>query len=311
MKLLTGDLFKHISSDDCYTLTHEEHRNLQHTLTLILNDIVDVCKRHSINYCLAGGTLLGAFRHNGFIPWDDDIDLLMPREDFEKFVKIFKEEMVEKYWVHTPETTDNYALLFGRVLLKGTSYKTRDDFNNDECGVFIDIFIVENTPDSKFFRTLHGFVSLGLGFGLSCRKFFRDRKYLMSLCKNNDKLVRAIRIKSILGFFAAILSVNCWTRLADKWHGLCKNKNSKYVTVPSGRNRYFKEIYLREDVAKYTDVVFEGLTVNSPRNMDAYLSALYGDYKKVPEAHERETHSVLKPFSLGEFDTIKGLKQSS
>ena len=158
MSLSTLEVFKHIQPEGAVVLTDEQLLDLQKTLNGILRDIVSVCAKHHLQYFLGGGSALGAIRHHGFIPWDDDIDINMPREDHDRFVQVFRQEFGTKYWVHTPEETAGYGLLLSRVLLKGTSVRTREDFHNPECGAFIDIFVIENTErklfSGHFFRLL-------------------------------------------------------------------------------------------------------------------------------------------------------------
>ena len=149
MKLSTFDIFKNIESDEVIILSEEQLETLKKTLLTMLKDVIEVCEKNNITYSLGGGSVLGAVRHKGFIPWDDDIDLNMSREDYDKFVIAFEKEYGYKYWIHTPEKTKNYNLLFARIRLKGTALITRDDFDNEECGVPLDIFIIENTFDNK------------------------------------------------------------------------------------------------------------------------------------------------------------------
>ena len=175
MSLSTLEVFKHIQPEGAVVLTDEQLLDLQKTLNGILRDIVSVCAKHHLRYFLGGGSALGAIRHHGFIPWDDDIDINMPREDHDRFVQVFRQEFGTKYWVHTPEETAGYGLLLSRVLLKGTSVRTREDFHNPECGAFIDIFVIENTYDNAFLRNIHGFGCMAFGFAQSCRKFFHKK----------------------------------------------------------------------------------------------------------------------------------------
>ena len=181
MKLSTIEAFKHLRSKDAIVLSDAQLKELQQTLNGMLFDIVDVCETYGIRYNLGGGTALGAVRHGGFIPWDDDVDINMPRTDHDRFVAIFKKEYGDRYWVHTARESKNYGLLLSRVLLKGTCVKTREDFWNEECGCFVDIFIIENTYNNPIRRKLHGFGCMALGFAQSCRKFYRDREPLMKL----------------------------------------------------------------------------------------------------------------------------------
>ena len=116
MSLSTVDAFKHIHSGETVTLTQEELAQLQSVLLDILADIADVCDRHGITYELGGGSCLGAVREHAFIPWDDDADINMPRADYDRFIPIFRQEMGEKYWIHTPQETDNYGLMLSRIL---------------------------------------------------------------------------------------------------------------------------------------------------------------------------------------------------
>ena len=311
--LSTVDAFKHLQSKDTIELTDEQLLALQQTLYGILHDIVRFCDHYNIRYELGGGSVLGAVRHGAIIPWDDDIDINMPRRDYEKFRRLFPKKMGKKYWIHTPEETDNLALLFSRVRLKGTSVKTREDYYTDECGAFIDIFIIENTFDNPVMRKIHGFGSLALGLLLSCRKFWRDRKMMMRLVKRGGsesdidgdekaEYIRKVRkvfiTKILLGMPLAILPINFWTRLANRWNAMCRNNNSKYVTTPCGRKHFFGELYKRSELVETVDMDFGDMKCAVPKAYDKYLTKLYGDYREIPEDAEKEKHIVYKPFIL-------------
>lgn len=293
MRLSTVDAFKHLRSDSCYYLTADELSRLQETLKGILFDIADLCRANGLRYYLAGGTALGAVRHQGFIPWDDDVDILMPREDFVRLAAIVRESFPDRYWVHVPGETDGYPLLLGRILQKGTEIRTREDFFNDECGVFVDIFLLENTPDNPILRFFHGFGSLSFGFLVSCRKFFRDRSFLMQLAGKDTALRRVFSRKIFLGFFTAFLSLDQWIRTADRWNGQCRNGQSRFVAVPAGRKYYFGELYPREAFSDGADVSFEGRTLRLMRDPALYLTRLYGDYSQPPSPEHRESHAYL------------------
>lgn len=305
MNLSTIGAFKHIHSKDAIVLTDAQVRQLQATLNGILMDIVDVCEENHLRYNLGGGTCLGAVRHHGFIPWDDDIDINMPRKDHDLFVAAFQKKYGDRYWVHTARTTKNYGLLLSRVLLKGTSVRTREDFWNRECGAFVDIFIIENTYDNAALRKVHGFGCMAFGFLQSCRKFYRDRKPLMQLLRDAtnppEELTgyrRAFRIKIMLGFFLAWMPLDGWIHAADRWYGMCRNEHSTYVSVPAGRGHFFGELYRREDFVETTDMLYAGRPLKVAKNYDLYLRRLYGDYHKIPKDADKEQHVFFAPFYL-------------
>lgn len=295
--LSTVDAFKHIHSDSAILLDDSQLHKLQETLNSILDDVISVCDKYGIVYTLGGGSVLGAVRHNGFIPWDDDIDINMTRADYNKFIPLFSREFGDKYWIHTPEDTDNYGLSLARIRLKDTIVKTKEDFFNDECGAFVDLFVVENTFDNAILRMIHGLGCMAFGLALSCRKFWRDRKYLLELADGNSKLLRVFRFKVFLGFLIAWGSMNFWTRTTNKWNALCKNDNSKFVCIPVGRKHFFGELYKRSDVCDTVDVLYEGKLRKCPANYDMYLTALYGDYMQIPKEEDRELH-VFFDFKL-------------
>ena len=118
--LVTFDAFKHNQSEMCQALDSEQLARLQHVLLEMLDDIILVCSREGIDYMLGGGSALGAARHQGMIPWDDDIDLNMTRADVQRFIPAFEAAFSDKYWIHTPEKSDNYALLMPQIRKKGT-----------------------------------------------------------------------------------------------------------------------------------------------------------------------------------------------
>ena len=302
--LSTVAMFKNVSSAECIELTDEQLKQLQMTLLEILIDIDLFCRKNGICYYLGGGSALGAVRHNGFIPWDDDIDINMPRRDYKRFIELFPKALGKKYWLHTPENTKNYELLLARVRMKGTNVKTREDFFNDECGAFVDVFVVENVPDNKVLRTVHGFGSLTLGFLLSCRKFYRERNPLKKMLEagaGNESLNFAYHVKTGIGFLTAIFPIDAWVHLNHWWNGLCKNDNSTFVTVPSGRKHYCGEQIERAEIFPVVSRPFEGKMMFTART-DKYLRQLYGDYWEIPSTEEREKHILFKPFQLDRTD---------
>ena len=301
MHLSTVDAFKHIHTQDCVTLDDEQLKCLQRVLNSILDDIVTVCEDNQIRYTLGGGSALGAVRHHGFIPWDDDIDLNMPREDYNRFIPVFRRRFGEKYWIHTPQETVNYDLLLSRIRLKGTSVCTREDFGNTENGAFVDLFVIENTFDNALLRTIHGIGCNGLGFLVSCRKFYRDRKPLMMLARDTgDRRLQAVfRFKIALGFLIAWIPIESWLHAGDRWNALCKNRNSEYVVVPTGRKHFWGEMYRREDICEGTDVLYDGKMRKCPAGTDLYLTRLYGNYMQLPDPEDIEKHVFFAPFDLG------------
>jgi len=301
MKLSTVDVFKQITSEDAIEISSRDLRRLQVVLAGIVADIDALCRENGLVYMLGGGSALGARRHGGFIPWDDDVDINFPRADYDRFVPLFRARFGGKYWVHTPADTPGYGLALARIRLKGTSVRTREDIANGqkECGAFVDVFIVENVPSNPLLRMLHGWGSLMLGFLYSCRKFFYERRFLLRWAKENAGVSSVFRVKCAIGFFIAFASLDFWTRLWDRWNRMCKDGKSEYVTVPVGRRHYFGELTRRAGFCETTDAKWEGCARKVSKDLDGYMARLYGpDYMTPPPEDKRERHVVFEPFSV-------------
>lgn len=301
MNLATGEAMKHLGEVEGLThaLTADELVRLQKMLVAILADVDHVCRANGIRYFLGGGTALGAVRHGGPIPWDDDMDLNMSRADFDRFVPAFRQACGDRYWVHSPNDADTHGLVMARVRLKGTSVRDRNDVNETECGAYTDIFIFENVPDNAIIRLLHGLGSMTLGLLVSVRKFWRDRQGLLALTATSPAARRMTRLKVMLGFLVAWLPMDFCVHLANGWNRLCRNGNSQRVTCPAGRLHYFGETGLRADLCETRETEFAGVKAMVSANVEAYLTRLYGsDYMTPPSECGRERHLFLQPFEL-------------
>lgn len=297
INLSTFETFKHIEADAVAAIRTDDVKRMQKDLLEMMKDIIHVCEQHGFYYVLGGGSALGAVRHHGFIPWDDDIDLNMKREDIDDFIRVMKEEYSGKYWIRSPQETENYGLLFVQVRKKGTSVKTRDDYWNQECGLCVDIFPIENTYDNPLMRFIHKCGCYYYGLAVSCRKFWRDREFLSSLAKNNSSLKIVVPLKCGIGFLLSWRSLDTWVRKADRWYSRCKDRKSSLIDIPSGRN-HFAELYPRSVICEKTEMDFEDIKAACPAGYDAYLTKMYGDYRKMPRHGEEEHHVYYKPFYL-------------
>lgn len=297
INLSTFEAIKKISADDknCIRLEGDLLKKYQNVLIKIAEDIISVCEEEKIFYQLSGGSALGAVRHKGIIPWDDDIDINMLGSETERFVKKFRKKFPDKYYV-TTYRTKGYDSLIYTVKLKGTVSRGIEfaDVPEKQCGIGIDIFRIENTFDSKILRNVHGFFCMSMGFLLSCRKFYHNRKRMLALTKNNPELHKVTKIKVNAGRLLSFLPVEKWVAMTHKCYSLCKNNRSEYVSIPAGRKHYFGEMYLRKGMIQTVQLDFEGHKWNVARDYNDYLTKLYGNYMEIPPEDKREHHVLLE-----------------
>lgn len=298
MPLSTFEFLKSSQPEGGFHLNEKQLKALQQTLFDILLDISSLAEENGIPLYLSGGTVLGAIRHGGFIPWDDDIDVNLERRYYDRFLKLLREQRAGRYWIHTPEDTPNYGILSSRIRLKGTEVRQREDTYSNECGACIDLFPIENVFDTRFLLLIQGIISMGTGFLLSCRKFYRDRRELKPLFFRQQKGRPIYLIKCSVGFLVSWGSVDFWTHMTRRAYSMCHHDNSKRVSIPAGRGHFFHEIYPRADFCGKNKVPFEGSLFFCTSDPDAYMKTLYGhNYMQVPPPEKREQHTFFS-FSL-------------
>ena len=289
------DVSKGAGSGELPVLTEEQLRQLQKVSLMMLDDIDSICRKNGLTCLLIGGSAIGALRHKGFIPWDDDIDIAMTRKDYLIFAKKMRETFPEKYSVSDARDDDNYGRLIPKVRLKGTTYRTVLEHDLQDCGVRIDIFLIENTYDNAALRWGQGAIALFFGFALSCRRLYRWREEFKGLQGG-----ASFKIKKCFGFLFSFASLQTWARWTDAWNSVCKNDASRYVSVPTDGLHFFGELEKREDLCKGRTVDYEGRKVFIPAAAEPYLKKHYGDFMAVPPENKRLRSKYLE-FDLGQY----------
>lgn len=273
-----------------HDMTDEELKALQNCFLEILEDIIMVCNKYDICYILAGGTALGAVRHNGFIPWDDDVDLIMPRKDLNRFVQIFDQELGSKYELCTPNADPHMvSSLITEVYKKNTLKTIMMNINTPfPKGVHIDIFPIECVPEKKMERNIKGIISLVAQYWTvsSLLYTYRDPRVEKFLGQTIAGKIN-YRIRMIFGFLSSFRSYDFWYNHYDKF---IRGKDSDLWAVPTDIGHYFGHIMPKKVYFPPIKGVFEGMEVNLPHDVDTYLKNQYGDYMKIPPIEERERH---------------------
>lgn len=248
----------------------------------MLKDIHSFCVEHDIKYSLAFGTLLGAVRHKGYIPWDDDIDIMMPREDYSRFIQTYKNDIYE---IADLSINSRYGLPFAKVI---DSRTIMDEFveGGSEYGVYIDVFPVDNVPDNVSDRQLfyHKKSLLNVLFNLKTVKVSSSR----SVIKNMILFIGHI----FLSFIRKQYLANCMSNLATKYVGA----KTAYVGIVAPADSRIEEIIPSSFFEEYVQIPFENLCVMSIREFDKYLTAAYGDYMQLPPIEKRVSHHVYKAY---------------
>ena len=277
-----------------YKLSDEDLKKLQNELLGILVDIKTVCDKYQIDYMLCGGTMLGAIRHKGFIPWDDDVDLMMLRSEFSKFKKVFLEEFPDRYEIAEPLKTPRYYSKMVKVYKKGTTY-----VEIPTAGVggpdmfFADIFLLENIPAPGWKRSLRTFVyNIAFKAASVCLDYKYPSPPIMEKCKTDRELKQYYTFRRCAGFAFSIFGrIESYLKICENISNLKEETNWLGITSASG---YLDDLYPRELLTHFTDAEFCGYMMKVPKEYEKYLKADFGDYMQIPPPEKREVHSAYK-----------------
>ena len=246
-----------------------------------------VCKSNNLRYSLGGGTLLGAIRHKGFIPWDDDIDVMMPRPDYEKFLSICKSKKTDFNLV-TYDTVEGYNGLFAKIWDPNTIVKDDLMEMTFEIGVNIDVFPLDGLGKSEeeaykiFKRTAWNREMLN---AVLWKKFFRS--------KTHSILVEPIRFTMFV--LSRFSNPKKLLRKVDEENLRHSFEGSKYAGCVCGSYRE-KEIMPTDTFENYIDLDFEGEKLKAIANYDEYLTKHYGNYMQLPPEEKQQTHHTYKAY---------------
>lgn len=256
----------------------EALRDHQQAMLTLLDAFDRVCKKLRISYILFAGTLLGAVRHEGFIPWDDDLDVAMLRDDYERFLSQANEVLDENRFFLQKEFSDHWPVFFSKLRLNHTAclekYHPRDPLTHQ--GVYMDIFPCDNASDNQLFRRLQFLASR-----VVVAKALDRRGYDTDSC-----------LKKCFIWFCHCLPMKPFRKLVI--HG--KDQNSEYVHSFFGASsHYASSVYPRRLFEECTEKLFERRRFPVPADSHALLRILYGDYMRLPDERERrgKVHAIL------------------
>ena len=264
--------------------------HLQDVELMILKDFVKICEENNIEYYLIFGTQIGAIRHQGFIPWDDDIDIMIFREDYERFLKVMEEHPNDKYTIFDPRYDKEYCFEFGRMSLNGTYWAEYwDNQVSFKMGIHIDLFILDVLPDNKIKRWL---------FIQYC--FIVTRLHAISLLRfdNYPKIINLI-----LNFIHALLNfiklnpTYFQKRIPKLFRKYEKSDSGQFVTDLTLHERV---VFKRNDYKPPKRAKFEDSFFYIPNDDDNTLIPIYGDYMKHPTEEEQFCH-ILNEIDFGKY----------
>lgn len=245
----------------------------------IMKKVHTFCEENNIKYFLCGGTLIGAVRHQGFIPWDDDIDIYMVREEYDKFVDLFQKSQDELgLELVNHKTKRHYGRLLSKVIgsntvLVETQYKT-----DDPIGVFIDIWPIDGLPNNNIKRNLYIKTAVLL------------KKMILAASMNYDKnykMGRRILVR-ICSIFNPDKLLNKLEKMARKYDV----KESDMVKCFAGlRAVYPKEVFDERILMQFEEEYFYG-----PKEYDQMLKIDYGDYMQLPPVEQQKPHHVMNVY---------------
>lgn len=258
-------------------------RQLQLTELELLDEFVRVCEKHGLQYYLIGGTLLGAVRHRGFIPWDDDVDVAMPREDYDRFAQLCAGELAPRYFYQCPGTDPHYFLTYAKLRKNGTEvYEERFRGSKFHKGVFIDIFPLDLCPAP----------------GPVCHFLFNVLAVMNYRGQvDSGEVYQPYReISGKIGYAVLrLFSPKGLVKLRKRLLWLARAVGGKkYLAWYGGAYGYRKLVFPADWFGAGADLIFEQRSYTSPIRYENLLEKVYGDYMAEPPEDQRRRHITIE-----------------
>ena len=276
-------------------LTSEESAALKRVILDIYKDVSALCDKYHLTYMMSGGTCLGAIRHQGFIPWDDDLDIMMPRKDYDQLISLCEEGALgEKYEFTYPNPKTDANIVFLKIFRKNSKDIELANINTPfPKGIYMDVFALDAVPKSKAMQMIKGFMANTLQFISIARLYSQYPSQQLKEYMNLDpELKKRYRFKLFLGKITAFASHAKWIYWFDKF--VSSSKAGHPWGIPTGRKYYNGEIFESSVYVPVRKAKFEGLEVNVPNDTHRYLSNLYKNYMELPPVEKRERHFICE-----------------
>lgn len=264
-----------------YILSDNELKQVQDIQKELIGEVKRICNKCNIHFGMVGGTMLGAIRHKGYIPWDDDADIGFLRTEYEKFREACKTELNhEKYYMQDLRDTEGYRWGYGKLRRKNTEFiRLNQEFMPYEQGISIDLMPFDNVPDGWLARRAHFF------------RCFVYRKLLWS--KVGSRAEENIWVRHIYQFLRLIpmkLILKSYQRFIDDGQKR-RTQLVRILTFPTPRGVYG---YERKWYTQLDMYQFDNMTLPGAKDFDGYLKVKYGNYMELPPAEKRKTHPISK-----------------
>ena len=249
----------------------KEYLDKVHGEILNVMDVIDeICKKHHITYYLISGTLLGAIRHKGFIPWDDDLDIAMPRQDFTEFIKICKTELPEGYSLRWITEQDDYWRLYAKVSNDNTLFIEQSA--KRQCGIFVDIFPLDDCNGYSSFLEFRKRIVVKLATMISGKRSPESFNGIKKV------IVKKMSYQKLFG-------------IANRFMTCTNGKTKKYYTNFSYQYPIKRRTNLKEYFGKGKYIDFEDRQYLAPDNCEEVLKKIFGEnYMQLPPENKRKTH---------------------
>ena len=264
-------------------INKDEHKKI---LLNLLREFINICDKNNIKYSLIGGSLIGVIRHGGMIPWDDDIDIILMEEEFEKLENVIVNYKNDRYKFVNHETSEDNYYPFYKFIDTYTILEEEKIKNIKDNGVFLDIFKYINVPKNK----------------LKSKVFFSKIKLIrklliLSITKKETRVVEKKLLNKLLYKISDMIGSNNIVKIYMNLKNKSKKYNkSKYIMCEWPTYKLEKEIMNKEDYESYIVKRFDGIDVTIFNNYDKILTTTFGNYMELPPLNKRNNTHNLKVY---------------
>lgn len=253
----------------------------------ILNDFIKVCEENNLIYWGFAGTGIGALRHSGFIPWDDDIDLYIPREDYKKAVEIFERDFADKYTVVNAEKFNDFPVMNTHIIINDSQFVTTEDKRgNYPKGIFLDIFPVDNAPIDENLRKKQ-----------QRKAWLLSKLLILKHIPFPHLPLSGFKAKIAHGITAMVwLFLNVFCVSHNFLYNLCLKECTKYNDIETDVWAYscdteaYTSVFIKSKTLPLRKEKFENTEIYFPNNLEEALTALYGDFMQIPPPEKQHNH---------------------